>query len=343
MKKCLIVSGGTAGHILPSKEIALSLINKGYDVHWLGYGELIEKIPNAQSIFYHQVLSRSVNRKVFFNIAYWKLFFHDMKVVKKLYQTYDFEFVLLTGNFITFLPGLMAFLRKVPVYLYEQNSQLGRANRLFSFFAKKIFWGLHPHRPLKEHEFFTAQPLRQSLIELELQRERYFSRDSQTYTLLVLGGSLGAHFFNTKLIEKLASSLSKTRKTWQIIHLCGQKGRVVLTQENYKKVGLKALVLGYIDDMTSLYEKSDAVIARAGAMSLSELVFLKKPSLIIPMPNSVGDHQRANAYGLMNQENIQCFEQEKLEDTQILNFLRSVENGITTLPQDNIAQLCTQD
>lgn len=341
-KKCLIVSGGTAGHVLPSKEIAQSLRQLGYDIHWLGHGEPIEKISGEKSISYHQVLTRSPNRKVFFNLAYWKLFFHDLKVLRKLFQTYDFDFVLLTGNFITLLPGFFARLYKKPIYLYEQNAQLGRANLLLKSWAKKIFWGIHPPKPLKNNEYYTKQPLRKSLFQLQQNSQRYFARQGDHYTLLIIGGSLGAHFFNSKLIEILASSFKHCKKNWKIIHLSGKNGRVLHVQDCYEKNNLQALVLGYVDEMSSLYKKADAVVARAGALSLSELLFLKKPSLIIPMPNSVSNHQKQNAYSMSNHENFYYYEQDNLEENQVTNFLRRVESDIVELPQDKIAQLCLQ-
>lgn len=339
-KKCLVVSGGTAGHILPSLEIVRSLLQKGYKVHWLGHGEALEHQIQSVSLTYHKVLSRSPRSRILFNPAYWKLLASDIKTVRHLLKEHEFSFVLVTGNFIGLIPGFLSWLNSIPLYIYEQNSLLGQANRLLYPFSKKVFWGIYPQRKLQKKEFYTQQPLRSEIVSLRQSQQLYKEPSKEKApTLLILGGSLGAHFFNTTLIEKLAQS--GVLSNWQVIHCVGSKGNVKKVQYEYKKYAIEAIVLSYTHDMANLYEKSDAIIARAGALSLSEVVYLNKHALIIPMPNSVGDHQRLNTYSCLNHHNITHCEQDQLSKEDLEAFIKNSSSVQPILPQDKIAQLCS--
>lgn len=341
-KSCLLVSGGTAGHVLPSIEIARSLINQGVHVHWLGYGEKIEFQINSDKITYHKVLSRSPRSRVLLNIAYWKLLFSDIKVIRGLFKAHSINFTIVTGNFIGLIPGLISRWNKVPLYLYEQNSILGQANRLLYKLSQKVFWGMHPLRRLKHKEIYTSQPLRDEIITLKQQLKLYQARpDNRRPTLLIMGGSLGANFFNTTLIEKMAPV--RHLNQWQIIHCAGKVGVIDKVQHQYKKHNIQALVLGYTEDIHSLYERADIVIARAGALSLSEILYLGKKALIIPMPNSVSDHQRYNIYSCLNSDTILYGEQETLDTKTLSSLLESFDKNSSELPQDKIAALCLED
>ena len=341
-KNCLLVSGGTAGHVLPSIEIARSLVKQGVHVHWLGHGEKIEYQIESERITYHKVLSRSPRSKVLFSTAYWKLLLSDIKVIRDLFKNYSIDFTIVTGNFIGLMPGLFSRWNKVPLYLYEQNSTLGQANRFLSKLCEKIFWGMHPLRRLDRKEYYTNQPLRDEILNLKHQLKLYQKRPKDYRpTLLIMGGSLGAKFFNTTLIEKLAP-LKKLSK-WQIIHCAGKVADVDKVQRKYKKYNIDALVLGYTEDIHRLYERADIVIARAGALSLSELLFLEKKSLIIPMPNSVSNHQRYNIYSCLNSDTILYSEQEELDTETLSNLLNSFYQQNIDLPQDKIARLCLED
>ena len=232
-KSCLLVSGGTAGHVLPSLEIAKSLIKQGFHVHWLGHGEKLEYQIHSENITYHRVLSRSPRSKVLWNIAYWKLLASDMKVIRNLLRTYKFQFTLVTGNFISILPGLLSRYYKVPLYIYEQNSIIGQANRLLSPFSKKIFWGMHPLRKLSKKEVYTSQPLRDEILTLKQDLDLYRPQSRRNKkTILIMGGSLGAGFFNSTLVEHLAAV--KNIHAWQIIHCAGRSQHVSNVQKKYQ-------------------------------------------------------------------------------------------------------------
>lgn len=339
-KQCLIVAGGTAGHVLPSLEIARSFIEQDYHVHWLGHGEPLERQIDHCQMTYHQVHTRSPRARSLLNFNYWSKLAQDIRTIFRLLKQQRFTFILVTGNFIGIIPGIMSKFFGLPLYVYEQNCRLGQANIILKPLSQKIFWGMHPGYRLKEYEFYTAQPLRKDIVTIN-QTHRDSNKETpscQRKTLLILGGSLGAAFFNTRLITLLAQSRFPSH--WDIIHLAGSHGHVQAVVQEYEKVSLKACVLGYCQDIAKLYERSDALIARAGALSLAEIIYLQKKALIVPLPSSVGDHQRYNVYSCLNNRQIVYSEQERMTADDIANFLQCSNDSGAPLPQDYIAQLC---
>jgi UDP-N-acetylglucosamine--N-acetylmuramyl-(pentapeptide) pyrophosphoryl-undecaprenol N-acetylglucosamine transferase len=330
-KSCVIVSGGTAGHILPSKEIAKQLREKSYHIHWVGYGDKIEYLSESHLVTYHQVRARSPRARYFLSRTYFHDIKRDFSTLISLFKKGNIDFVLLTGNFIGCLPGLLAKWYQIPLYLYEQNTLLGQAHRLFYPFCKKVFWGMPPRFLLTKKDYFTGQPLREEVIRL---KNKQLLSDQKKKTVFIFGGSLGADFFNTTLIDLLSSDVSFQK--FHFIHSVGSRGDVEKVQKAYLTKDLNGLVLGYIENIAAMYEKADFIISRAGALSLSEIIYLGKKALIIPMPNSVLNHQEYNALSCQN-DRLMVKNQKQLTTKDLKDFF--THRDLLT-PQEKIAQLC---
>jgi len=203
--------------------------------------------------------------------------------------------VLGMGGFTSFAPILAGRRRGVPTFVHESNAIPGKANKLNARYCSAVLVGFEEcaaHFP-KSKCIVTGTPIRQTLAR-KMERSlalAEFGLLPERKTLLVMGGSQGAHGINvalTKGIEMLKGSQV------QIVHLTGQADEKMM-REAYAAAGIPAFVAASWHRMEVAYSAADFCIARSGAASLTELSHFALPSLLIPYPHAADDHQTFNA------------------------------------------------
>lgn len=171
------------------------------------------------------------------------------------------------------------------VYLHETDARLGLANKIASFFSKKIFVGFpveNYDQKLKNKMVFTGNPVREEFRNKT--NKKIFHNNKKT--ILVFGGSQGARFIN-RIIVDIASELTKE---FNLIHICGSGEYEKLSQNNFRDYKL----FSYVSDMPEILSACDIVVTRSGG-SVFEVAASGKPAILIPLPSAANDHQEANA------------------------------------------------
>jgi UDP-N-acetylglucosamine--N-acetylmuramyl-(pentapeptide) pyrophosphoryl-undecaprenol N-acetylglucosamine transferase len=183
----------------------------------------------------------------------------------------------------------------IPTGIHEQNSFPGLTNRLLCRIVDKVFVSFEESR---QHFsggdlYLTGNPVREELLA----GERTPVKRDQKFTVLVLGGSLGALAINRAFVAAL-EVLREKGKDPLVIHQSGgtDYARVL---EAYEQRGLKGEINPFIEDMAEAYQRADLVVSRAGATTVSELAALGKPSILIPYPYAANRHQETNALMLV--------------------------------------------
>lgn len=207
----------------------------------------------------------------------------------------------------------------MPTFLYEPNCSFGKANRILSFFVKKVFLGLK--NPIKRKEISLGIPLRDEILhscKSKVESLKHLELRSDIKTLLVFGGSLGSSFINNIFLET-ASLLSKRNYKFQVIHVTGSRdfNRISFL---YKKLSIEARVFVFCEDFGTLYLACDVLISRSGASSVAEICFFKKPAILIPYPFASG-HQLRNACFLFEKHAALLHRQESLSSQKLFNLL----------------------
>jgi len=196
------------------------------------------------------------------------------------------------GGYVTGPVMVAARLMGVPTIIHEQNSIPGMANRKLGTLVKRVCVSL----PGSERFFpsaktvMTGNPVRQNILALGQKEEQ----GSEPLTLLVLGGSQGAHMVNRLVIEAICETDDDRLAGVSVIHQTGQKD-VGWVEERYRKAGIKARVAPFFRDMAEVYGAADLLVSRAGATTLSELAVLGKPAILVPYPYAADNHQKKNA------------------------------------------------
>ncbi|TAE00244.1 MAG: undecaprenyldiphospho-muramoylpentapeptide beta-N-acetylglucosaminyltransferase [Bacteroidetes bacterium] len=360
--KIIISCGGTGGHIYPAIAVAQAFkaLNPANEILFVGAeGKMeMEKVPKAG----FQIIGlamRGLQRSLSFDNLLKNLFL-PFQLLSSLWKArqilHDFkpDVVIGFGGYASFAVLQMADFQQVPVFIQEQNSYAGLANKWLSRFAKKIFVAY----PNMEKFFdankivFTGNPIREDIANLSDIRTKsfeFFELNPQKKTLLIIGGSLGAKTINDCLLNGVARLLQADHQIiWQTGKGYFSNIQQKLTSFLDAKLAKNLIVKEFIYEMQFAYACADLVISRAGALSISELCLAQKATILVPSPNVAEDHQTKNAMAL--QEKQACILVKDAEAKEILidktldllrdeNELKKLQKNIFNFAKTNSAQL----
>ena len=296
--KVVIAGGGTGGHLFPALAVGEVLQERGHevvifisekDIDALATKERTEfRFEKLPSIGMPRLLSPAI-------FPFVKRFNESLSPVRALYKKFAPDAVLGMGGFTSTAPILAGRLRKVPTFLHESNAIPGKANKLNARMCDSVLLGFEDcakYFPRSRCEI-TGTPIRRSLAERVPREEALasFGLEPDRKTLLVMGGSQGAHGINEALIKALASLKDLPL---QMIHLTGAQDEQLVIA-NYRREGVLAYVAAFCARMEAAYSAADFAISRSGAASLTELSHFGIPSLLIPFPQAAENHQALNA------------------------------------------------
>ncbi|NBA95604.1 undecaprenyldiphospho-muramoylpentapeptide beta-N-acetylglucosaminyltransferase [Pseudomonas sp. R5(2019)] len=286
----LIMAGGTGGHVFPALACAGEFQARGYTVHWLGTPRGIENelVPQA-GLQLHLINVAGLRGKS--KLSLLKAPFTLIKAVmqaRRIIRQLKPACVVGFGGYVTGPGGVAAKLCGVPVVIHEQNARAGTANRMLVPLAARVCEAFPDTFSGSGKRRTTGNPVRGELF-LQTPRQSLAGRKPR---LLVLGGSLGAEPLNKLLPQALARVPEHLRP--EVFHQAGKKHDEI-TAQRYKDAGVEAQVAPFIKDMAQAYGWADLVVCRAGALTVSELAAAGLPSVLVPLPHAIDDHQTHNA------------------------------------------------
>ncbi|KAA0445345.1 MAG: undecaprenyldiphospho-muramoylpentapeptide beta-N-acetylglucosaminyltransferase, partial [Candidatus Thioglobus sp.] len=299
-KTILIMAGGTGGHIFPALAVANELKKSGVNLHWLGSNHGMENsIIPRHNIPLHAVSAVGLRGKNMFSLfkAPFLLSVAFLQTLRVFISVRP-DCVLGMGGFASGIGGVIARLLRIPLVIHEQNSIAGTTNKLLTKIASKTFQAFNG---ALDGATTCGNPV--------LLKPKKSKTGNKKLNLLVVGGSLGA-----KPINDIASQLDANIN---IFHQTGKQHFDAVSAKHHKK---GAKIVAFIDDMAAAYAWADVVLCRAGAMTISELMIAAKPSILIPLPHAIDNHQFHNAKILASQQAGILIEQkdftlEKLQQT----------------------------
>lgn len=305
MKKAIITTGGTGGHIYPALSVAKGLIRREVEVLFVGSKSRMERdmVPKENIRFEGLDIYPIKSIKTFFKLI--SAIIKSIKIIKNEKP----DVVIGFGNYISLPMITAAFLTRTDFYLQEQNANLGMTNKIYYKFAKKTFLAFektYDDMPMKYQNKFkvTGNPLREEIYNIDSREERESLKvEEGEKILLITGGSLGAKSINDAVLnewEKL-----KEEKNIRIYWATG-KAHYDKIFDKIEKRNMKDIIKPYFDNLINIMAAADLVVCRAGALTISELIELKKPSVLIPY-NSVKVGQYENAVILEEREGAIVF------------------------------------
>ena len=326
MKKIVLTGGGTAGHVTPNIALLPELKKHGFEIEYIGSYTGIEKeLIEKEGIPYHGISSGKLRR--YFDLKNFSDPFrvlHGFDQAHHLLKTLKPDIVFSKGGFVSVPVVLSAKTLHIPVIIHESDMTPGLANKLAMPSAVKVCCNFpETVQYLPEGKgVLTGSPIRSELLEGDPAKALSFCGFSGTDanpkpTLLIIGGSLGSVAVNKAIRGVLPSLL----ETFRVIHLCG-KGNLDPSLE-----GLEGYAqFEYIrDELPDLFALADVVVSRSGANAICELLALKKPALLIPLPASAsrGD-QILNAQSFQKQGFSEVMPEEEITPDGLLEAIRSL-------------------
>lgn len=296
--RIVIAGGGTGGHLFPALAVAEVLRERGHEVLlFISEKEIDALATKDRGEFRFEKLPGIGMPKLFSPaiFGFLKRFHQGLSPCRAFYKEFRPDAVLGMGGFTSTAPILAGRLRRIPAFLHESNAIPGKANRLNARMADMVLLGFETcakHFPKSRCEV-TGTPIRKRLAT-RLPKEQAlaaFGLQTGKKTLLVMGGSQGAHGINEAVFRALPRFKAAGL---QIIHLTGgQDEQTVLA--SYQRENIPAYVAAFCHRMEEAYSAADCAIARSGAASLAELSHFGVPSILIPYPRAAENHQALNA------------------------------------------------
>ena len=291
--RVIVAGGGTGGHVIPALAIAQELRSQNSaEVVFIGTARGIEVRLVPAAGFELKLIQVGALKRV--DLATRLKTFLDLPrsigVSRRILGDFRPDVVIGVGGYASGPAMLTAAFMNIPTIAFEPNVVPGLANRLL---APTI-------RAAAVHFDQTCRYFRNCLVTGVPVRREFFSvpdRPSNTRpTLLVFGGSQGAHAISQAMIEGLPL-LTQAMPDMHVIHQTGEKDYAGV-QEAYLKAMVSAEVSSFIDDMPGAFARADLVVCRSGASTVAEIAAAGKPAIFIPLPTATDDHQRHNAAAL---------------------------------------------
>lgn len=281
LKKVILTTGGTGGHIYPALAVANRLKKKGVDVLFVGTSVRMEKeiVPKAGFKFIGLNIAPPRNIKNLFR--YIKGMIQGIKIVIKEKP----DAIIGFGNYISIPVVFAGLLLGKKVYLQEQNVNLGGTNKLFYRFVQKTFLAFektYDDIPIKyQHKVMvTGNPLREEIYSIDSRVEKEKIKVSpDEKVILITGGSLGAQEINEGVLNYWNDFFEN--KNIRLYWATGEKNYDGIIKK-IEKIKMQDTIRPYFDNILNLMAAADLVICRAGALTISEVIELEKPSIIIP-------------------------------------------------------------
>ena len=301
-KKIIIAGGGTGGHLFPALAIGETLEKDGMQVKYIGSkngieatGNYIEK--NKIELLDLYGISRSFSLNSFKkNILLILKVIKSYIKVKNTINSFNPDLVIGTGGYSCAIPLYLAQKKNIHTAIQEQNVLPGLTTKKFSRKSTIVFTAFDESKKYLDNcnLFLSGNPIRKRIKEKDcVEAKKAFNLNPDKFTMLIIGGSQGARSINKHFQKNITKYIDKGI---QIIWQTGDNSSDIIRDINYDNV----LKFDFIDDIENAYAASDLVISRAGATAISEILFLKKPSILIPYPYASDNHQEINAKVLEN-------------------------------------------
>ncbi len=298
--KFALIGSGSGGHIYPCIAFYRYATKCNHQCYPFIFKKIDEEIYSS-----HQIQTIHIDAKA--------SLFKQYQTLKKHFQNLSIDGLITFGGKASFIAILAARSGHFPIYVCEQNVVFGKANFLGQFFAKKVFLSLPMHfKKEKEKYLYTGNPVVQA-IHPTLQK-RFIKKQP---TLLLVCGSLGS-----STIFNHFQAFIRKHTEYNFILVLGKKNPMSFEKNDH------VVCFDYYEPLTDLLASCDIVISRAGASTMSEIIALNVPSILIPSPYVANNHQFKNAKFLCDQGGCLLLQESEINEESIQQKIQTYVNDL---------------
>lgn len=324
--RVIISAGGTGGHIYP----ALAIINKikkeepNSEFLYIGTHNRMEKdIVPKYGIPFKSIEIYGFNRKkILRNFKNIRCLIKAKRECKKIISEFKPDIVIGVGGYVTYPVICAAHSLKIKTFIHEQNSVAGKAN--LSLSDKVDLIGVSFKSSMNEFPkyktIFTGNPCSEDAVSVKPALKSEFGLDNNKKLVLIVMGSLGSNKVNEYLINTMKFF---ENKNYNVLYVTG-KDSYDETIKNKFPSNVK--IVPYIENMARIIKNTDLIVTRAGASTLSEIIALNVPSILIPSPYVPNNHQYKNALDIVNNNAGLIIEEKDLKDDILVKNIDNLIN-----------------
>ncbi|MDD3392848.1 MAG: undecaprenyldiphospho-muramoylpentapeptide beta-N-acetylglucosaminyltransferase [Bacilli bacterium] len=329
--RVVISAGGTGGHIYPALAIINKIKEKEPDSEFLYIGthnRMEKDIVPKYNIPFKTIEIYGFNRKkLMSNFKTIKAFIKSYYESKKMIKNFKPDIVIGVGGYVTGPVIYAANKLGIKTFIHEQNSIPGKANLLLSHYVDKIgvsFKSSNKYFP-EYKTIFTGNPCSEDATKKEAINKKSLGLDSDKKLVLVVMGSLGSSKINDFLIKTISLF---NNKNYEILFVTGKDSYQKISKNKFPK---NVKVVPYVEEMTRIMKKTDVMVSRAGASTLSEIIALNVPTILIPSPYVANNHQYKNAVDLFDKKAALMIEEKDLQgDILVRTIDKLIDNETLT-------------
>ena len=340
-KLLVIAAGGTGGHMFPAQALAEAMLSRGWRVKLSTddrgaryvdcFSDAIEiNVGKSATFARGGVLAKlGVPFRILAGItgAKWRMLWDKPDVVVGF------------GGYPAIPTMVAAYILRVPRMIHEQNGVLGRVNAIFATRAHTVACGTWPtDLPDGVKGVNAGNPVRATVLDRA--GAGYIPPGDYPMSILVMGGSQGAHILSEVVPKAIASIPEILRRNIRVAHQArAEDGARVATL--YNDAGVNANVQPFFDDVATRMSEAQLVITRAGASTIADLTVIGRPAILVPFAAATGDHQTANARSMVNAGAAILMPESHFTPTALAEQIVAVlTNGATALEMAQASLLC---
>lgn len=344
-KRFIIAAGGTGGHFYPGFSLGALLNKQGSSVLFIvRKNDPAARVLEEHKLKYREIdfcaLPRSINPLKY--VAFLKKLIVSLLQIRRIVAEFKPDVAVGTGGYVSFPLIFTAHLKGIKTAVHDSNTKIGLANRVCARFADLVLLGLPVSEKIR-HGCVVGTPIRKEFAEPvdTAQVRRNLGLEPAFKTVLLFGGSQGAKALNSALLVDSVKRLVAENDELQFIHISGERWYQTLSNRYGKTLRVK--VLPYCNEIYDVIHASDLVVCRAGAGTLAELIYCRKPAVLVPLPTAAANHQFYNAKILQSVGCAALVEEgpRLMEElySWIDRILNSVSDNILQTMQNNYAKL----
>ena len=324
--KVIVSAGGTGGHIYPALAIIkkLQAKEKDLDIIYLGTHNRMEKeiIPSFNIPYEELEIYGFSKKNMFRNIKNIFLISRAYKKCLNIMKEFKPDIVIGVGGYVTFPVVKAAHKLNIKIFIHEQNSIPGKANLLISKYADLIgvsFEKTIDYFDKSKRVVLTGNPCGESALETKPMSKNSLGLHKDKKLVVIVSGSLGSQTINSKMKEFLNNS---SHEKYEILYITGNGFYDEFMMNNSFPDNVK--VLPFLNNLPALLKNTDLLVTRAGASTISEILALEIPSILIPSPYVANNHQYFNALEIQNNDAGIILTEEKLSSYSLRGEINKI-------------------
>ena len=342
VKKILISTGGSGGHVIPAITL-FEHYNESFETYLVSDKRGAKYINNNKYPF--EIIDTPKISKNIIKIPFILIFFL-ISILRSYFflRKKNIQYLISTGGYMSFPFCISAKLLNIKIFLFEPNMVIGKSNKFFLNFSKKIICYSDQIKNFpdnhKNKKLLINPLLRKEIYNLQTNIERDINLP---FKLLIIGGSQGAKFFDEKVVE-LVKNLSKENEIYVTQQISDQNKKIEIIKK-YDEINLKYELFSFNNDLYKKFNNIDFAITRAGSSTISELAFYNIPFLAVPFPFAKDNHQFYNAKYYSDQNLCWLVKQEDFDLDKISNLLTNLirDNKEHLIKKQNMAKFSYQN